>query len=105
MTTILLDAWQAKDCDPGAGDIRAIAADPSGWMNLSLPGDLYLALHGAGRLPAPFHDQNDAECAWVAEREWWWRARFTAPALGAGERLMLDCEGLDTFATLWLNGQ
>ncbi len=103
--THFLSSWQAKDCNPGTGAPKAMAADPAGWVDLSLPGDLYLALHAAGRLPDPFHDQNEAECAWVGEREWWWRSRFAAPAIGEGERLILDCQGLDTFATLWLNGE
>lgn len=99
-----LSSWQVKDCDPGTGEPQAIAADPAGWVDLSLPGDLYLALHAAGKLPDPFYDQNEGECGWVGEREWWWRSSFTAPAAGDGERLILDCQGLDTFATLWLNG-
>ena len=101
MTSTLLSTWQAKDCDPGAGDPGTIAADLSGWTNLSLPDDLYLALHAAGKLPDPFYDQNEAACAWVGEREWWWRATFSAPSAAEGERLILGCQGLDTFATLW----
>ncbi len=103
MTISPLSAWRAKDCAPGAGDPEAIGAEAleaPGWVGLSLPDDPYLVLAAAGRLPDPVYDRNEAGCAWVGEREWWWRATFTAPEAGTGERLILDCQGLDAFATL-----
>ena len=43
----------------------------------------------------------------MEEREWWYRLTFNAPAeaAAAGERLQLVFEGLDTFATVYLNGE
>ena len=104
----MLKQWRMKDFDVGAGlaarafDADAYAAD---WVEVSAPGDTYLALHAAGRLPHPFTDQNEAECAWVSQREWWWRSDFTPPPVRAGARLTLRFLGLDTFATIWLNGE
>jgi len=104
----MLSHWRMKDFDVGAGlgarafDDDARSAD---WVAVSAPGDTYLALHAVGRLPDPFADQNEAECAWVCEREWWWRCDFTPPTAKPGERLVLSFLGLDTFATLWLNGE
>jgi len=104
----MLSQWRMKDFDVGAGlDARAFDDDAgsAGWVDVSAPGDTYLALHAAGRLPDPFADQNEAECAWVCDREWWWRCDFTPPAVAADERVVLTFLGLDTFATLWLNGE
>jgi len=104
----MLTDWRMKDFDVGAGlathafDNDARSAD---WVDVSAPGDTYLALHAAGRLPDPFADQNEARCAWVIDREWWWRCDFTTPAVRPGERLQLNFLGLDTFATVWLNGE
>jgi len=104
----MLSQWRMKDFDVGAG-LTAHAFDDDArsddWVAVSAPGDAYLALHAAGRLPHPFDDQNEAECAWVCEREWWWRGDFTPPGVEAGERLILKFLGLDTFATIWLNGE
>jgi len=47
------------------------------------------------------------DCAWIEGREWWYRTQFTVdhgpPQLD--ERLLLIFHGLDTFATIWLNGE
>ena len=104
----MLSRWRMKDFDVGAGLVaRAFDDDAASeqWVDVTAPGDAYLALHAAGRLPHPFEGQNEAECAWVCEREWWWRCDFTPPARKTGERIVLTFLGLDTFATVWLNGE
>jgi beta-mannosidase len=98
-----LHAWRIKDVAHGAGRPDAILAE-AGWLDVNLPTDTYLALHAAGRLPHPFADGNEEACRWVVEREWWWHAVFQAPLISADERLRLEFGGLDTFATIWLNG-
>jgi len=103
-----LSSWSIRDFAPGEGGVDAIRAmDGEGWINVPAPGDTYLALHAAGRLPHPFAEENEEACAWVIEREWWWRTTFDASAVtaGSGERACLIFEGLDTYATLWLNGE
>lgn len=102
-----LTAFALRDFDPGEGARLGAAADeaPGEWIACPAPGDVYLALHAAGRLPHPFKDQNEYACAWVRAREWWQRTHFDAPKLKPGERLALRFEGLDTFATIYLNGQ
>jgi beta-mannosidase len=101
-----LDHWLIKDFTPGEGDIVALSAmDDEGWIATAAPGDTYLALHAAGRIPHPFAEQNEAACAWVKDREWWWRTTFEATPAGPDERLVLTFDGLDTYATVWLNGQ
>jgi beta-mannosidase len=107
-TATMLDAWQMKDFEPGAGvPARAFdcAQNADGWIAVSAPGDTYVALHAAGRLPDPFGDRMEDSCAWVRDREWWWRTTFESPQVDAGERLVLAFDGLDTFAEIWLNGE
>jgi len=104
----MFSTWRVKDFDVGAaaaGDVALASAEVAGWVDVSIPGDLYLALHAAGRLPDPFGDRTEPECEWVKDREWWWCADFDAPSLAANQRLVLNFEGLDTFATVWLNGK
>lgn len=98
--------WLIKDFLPGEGDIRTLRPDPdAGWIHASAPGDTYLALHAAGRIAHPFAAQNEPACAWVSQREWWWHTSFDAAPAERNERLLLIFEGLDTYATVWLNGQ
>jgi len=106
--SIALLHWRLTDADVGAGvaqHLHDAPLDAATWMDVAAPGDIHLALHAAGRVPDPFGDRAEAACAWVKEREWWQCTDFDAPGAGLGERLVLDFEGLDTFAEIWLNGE
>lgn len=99
---IALDRWQAHDVDPGTDAPPERAA---GWLDVAAPGDIYQALIAAGRLEHPFQHRNEADAAWVRDREWWWRAAFTAPDWNVEtQTISLVFEGLDTFAEVFLDG-
>jgi beta-mannosidase len=106
----MIERWLLKDFAPGEG--VAHGAHQEGyeevdWLDVSVPGDVHQALIAADRIPDPFYDRNEGECAWVESREWWYRSTFTynAGALMEDERLWLIFHGLDTYATVWLNGE
>jgi len=57
-------------------------------------------------IPDPFFRLNEKKVAWVEEREWWYRKDFEIPSeLISKEKIELVFHGLDTFATIWLNGE
>jgi beta-mannosidase len=106
----MFEHWKLHDYAPGEG--RASGAfeedfDHSEWLDVDVPGDVHTALISAGRIEDPFYDRNERECAWIEDREWWYRTTFRGQkeALRADERLRLVFHGLDTFATVWLNGE
>jgi beta-mannosidase len=105
----LVDTALIRDFAPGEGTAAGAAASehPSdGWIEVSVPGDVHRALIDAGRIEHPFHDRNEELCAWMEEREWWYRMRLDGPdARRPHERLRLILHGLDTFATVYLNGE
>lgn len=101
MSAIALDRWTVFDVDPGEGDPTA-SADAA--MTIAAPGDIYQALIAAGRLAHPFEGRNEADAAWVRDREWWWRTSFVAPTWRADDDIDLVFEGLDTFAEIFLDG-
>ncbi|MFC5344409.1 glycoside hydrolase family 2 protein [Brevundimonas staleyi] len=98
-SSIILDRWELLDFDPGQG-----SSEGSGWMPISAPGDVYRALIASGRLDHPYRDRNEAAAAWVRDREWWQRTTFVAPEVAADETVDLVFDGLDTFATVFLDG-
>ncbi|MBV9546045.1 MAG: glycoside hydrolase family 2 protein [Chloroflexi bacterium] len=106
----LSDGWKVQDFAPGEG-LAAGAHQPhymdADWLRIPVPGDVHRVLIAAKRIPDPFFDYNETACAWMEEREWWYRLTFDAPAesLADDERLQLVFEGLDTFATVFLNGE
>jgi beta-mannosidase len=106
----MFEQWKLHDYGPGEG--RALDAfkedlDDTGWLDVDVPGDVHTALISAGRIEDPFYERNEQECAWIEDREWWYRTTFQGPeeSLQADERLRLVFHGLDTFATVWLNGE
>ena len=106
----MFDVWKLNDFAPGEG-IAAGAFRPafedSAWLDVPVPGDVHRTLLAAGRIPDPYEDRNEDEVAWIEGREWWYRLTFDGPAepLGPDERLRLIFHGLDTYATIWLNGE
>jgi len=99
-------AWKLQGLEPGQG--AALGAhrgdfDDGEWLPVMVPGDVHRALVAAGELPEPFDGMNVEKCRWVEDKEWWYRLTFDCPA-ELGEAAELVCEGLDTYATVWLNG-
>ncbi|HEY5005295.1 MAG TPA: glycoside hydrolase family 2 protein [Ktedonobacteraceae bacterium] len=105
----MFDRWKLQDFTPGEGYSRQVFAeqvDTREWIDITAPGDVHQALIEAGRIEDPFYDRNEDKCAWIPEREWWYRITFASAEqpLHQDERFLLVFQGLDTFATIWLNG-
>ena len=101
----MLGNWKLKDFSPGEGIVLGAHAeefDTDDWIDVTVPGDVHQALMAVGRIRDPFYDRNEFECAWVEEREWWYRTRFMYQqgSLQSDERLLLIFHGLDTFVTI-----
>ena len=63
---------------------------------------LLLNLH---RLEDPFLEFNELKARWVNEKSWVYRTSFDGPVTPEGSTIDLVFEGLDTFATVRLNGE
>jgi beta-mannosidase len=108
----IAEGWRVADFAPGGGltaGVHQPAYVDTDWLEIAVPGDVHRALIAAGRIPDPYYDRNETACAWMEQREWWYRVWFAVPAglepLDGDERLRLIFEGLDTFATVYLNGE
>ncbi|UAJ79513.1 glycoside hydrolase family 2 protein [Leifsonia sp. ZF2019] len=76
---------------------------PSGAVAAPVPGSVHAALRAAGVIPDPLVGRNEREVRWVGETDWEYTLDFEAPA-GLAERTDLVFDGLDTIATVELNG-
>jgi beta-mannosidase len=75
------------------------------WLPATVPGSVHLDLLAAGRIPDPFVADNEKRVQWVAESDWEYRRLFTIKSeLLKEAELWLVCDGLDTLATVTLNG-
>ena len=70
-----------------------------------VPGDVCADLLRAKQIPDPFYRENELDVQWVGESNWVYERSFkVSKALLKQERVLLQCEGLDTFATVQING-
>jgi beta-mannosidase len=71
-----------------------------------VPGDVVANLLQAAAIPDPFYRENERALQWIGESDWIYERSFAVPAaLLAEDRVLLQCDGLDTFAELRVNGR
>ncbi len=75
--------------------------DDSGFRNVKVPGEVQLQI---GLKGMDLYYQSK-QLTLVNDKEWWYRKRFTVPKADAGKLLRLVFDGVDYFATVWLNGE
>lgn len=71
----------------------------------SVPGCVHMDLLAAGKIPDPFHQDNESTVQWVGDSAWVYARDFDLPAeLLEQEVVVLRAEGLDTLASVFING-
>ncbi len=107
----LCGTWLFKGFEHSADEaIDAEIANPeyrvSTWQEAVVPGVVHLDLMRNDALPDPFLGMNEKEVAWVEKNDWWYRTEFEiAEGFLRANHFLLRFEGLDTFASIWLNGR
>ncbi len=96
-----LTTARVRDFAPGEGSPERTDGE---WLDVAIPGDVHTALIAAGRIEHPYRDRFEADCAWMEEREWWYRLAIDAGDLAGDERARLVFHGLDTFASVYVDG-
>ena len=87
----------------GAWKFRQTGTDD--WQAASVPGSVHLDLLSLGLIPDPFVGDNEKRVRWVAESDWEYSLSFLASRdLFNLPHIQLVCDGLDTLATVTLNG-
>jgi len=81
---------------------------PSSWagltdINATVPGEVHTDLLAAGAIPDPFDADNETQLAWIGRTDWTYHASFVWADNGH-QRHDLVAEGLDTVATVTMNG-
>lgn len=94
--------WQIAHCPDGQATVDAL--DRLDWIVAQVPGEVHWDLMQAGKIDDPFFDLNHLKMRELEEHEFWYRRSFPVPDKMAGERLEIVFEGLDCFATVWVNG-
>ncbi|MHB9134802.1 MAG: beta-mannosidase [Armatimonadota bacterium] len=75
------------------------------WLPAQVPGCVHTDLLAAEKIDDPYYRDNEDRLRWIGEAEWVYTRTYTAPAeLLQRDRVLLRCEGLDTLATIAING-
>jgi len=89
----LSGAWEFRQLDHGE------------WMPAQVPGCAQTDLMALGKIPDPFESDNELRVLWVAESDWVYRRSFEVDEnMLASDRVYLVCDGLNTHATVSVNG-
>ena len=77
----------------------------SAWHDAQVPGSVYGDFLCDGTIPDPFYRENELEAFALMDKDYEYRRSFTADSsLLSCQRVVLQCEGLDTLAHVFLNG-
>ncbi|ESQ89683.1 hypothetical protein ABAC460_12505 [Asticcacaulis sp. AC460] len=85
----------------------ALAAHPeaAGWLAATVPGTAQSDLLALKKLPDPYLSDNEAKVQWVGLSDWQYQSEITvSDATLRRDHVDLVFEGLDTFATVSVNG-
>lgn len=96
----LTSGWTVRPVDPRGPQVAA------NWpVAATVPGSVHADLTAAGVIPDPHVDANELAVRWVADIGWEYQTCVTTDATTMrAERLDLVFDGLDTIATVIVNG-
>ena len=81
-------------------------AGKDAWRPATVPGCVHTDLLANGLIEDPFYGENEKKLQWIGKTEWEYQTTFDAPAhLLARRHVELVFQGLDTYATVSLNGR
>lgn len=75
------------------------------WLSAHVPGSVFQNLLDAKRIEDPFYRDNEIDAKKVSEKDYFFRKRFcVSKELLEMEQVVLWCEGIDTIAEIYING-
>jgi beta-mannosidase len=102
----LTDGWTLSPAEGGDLPDSVRAAFAAGPLPATVPGCVHTDLLAAGLIPDPYLDDNEARLSWIGHTDWIYETGFDwlgSPG-SPGSRVDLAFAGLDTVASVTLNG-
>ena len=87
-----------------SGAWRLRAASKKRWIQAAVPGCVHADLLDAGVIDDPLTGMREADARWIGGESWIYEREFATPKVAPGGRVWLRCDGLDTLATVAVNG-
>ncbi len=106
---VLSDAWMiqaAADVTHSGEELSRPGYNVSGWFPASVPGTVLAALVAGGRYEDPYIGMNLRKIPEEPFRSpWWYRTEFVLSETEAGKAVLLEFDGINYAADVWLNGR
>lgn len=97
--TVISKGWQFRQWD------ATIRPGLDAWHPASVPGVVQTDLLANGLIPEPFYRDNESKLQWIGLTNWEYQTSFqVSPATLKHKHIDIVFGGLDTFATVYLNG-
>ena len=75
------------------------------WYKATVPGTIHTDLLNNRLIPNPFYRDNETKLQWISKTNWQYQTNFNINSSNFNkEKCELVFEGLDTYATIYLNG-
>jgi beta-mannosidase len=95
--------WTFRNVGEGEWPLRT--ARKGEWLTARVPGSVHTDLLANRLIEDPFYRDNEPKLQWIGKSDWEYRTVFEAsPGLLSRKHVELVFEGLDTYATVSLNG-
>ena len=103
-------SWRFLDVPHRAGEELGRVASrepqsPAGWLPATVPGLSAQDLLVAGRIPDPYWGDHVGQARWIEERDFVYVTELQLSADDAARPARLVFDSLDTFASVYLNGE
>ena len=101
-------SWKLKgfpECNGEELGANRLEHNGDGWLPAQVPGTVHTDLMTNNVISDPFKGLNERKVQWVPENEWWYRKEIDLTDDFLEKQVVeLVFDGLDTFATVWVNG-
>ena len=95
--------WQLSPMDAPVGNISEVKNNE--WITVAYPTSVQMAHFKAGKLGDPYKHLNAKEHEKLEQKVWYYKKDFTLPNSAKGNNVILNFDGIDYFAKVWLNGK
>ena len=80
------------------------AFDDTSWLAATVPGTVHTDLMDNGIIEDPYYRLNERKVQWIDKKDWIYQTTFNLDSLSFNrQNHELNFEGLDTYATVYLN--
>ncbi len=101
----LTGEWEFRNFNTFENCEETVLSKIPNWMKATVPGTVHSDLIAMDIIPDPFFRDNELKVQWVGEADWEYRRTFHVDDKFLSQKnIQLVCEGLDTLATIFING-